>query len=131
MDSEMKLHNSKKDNTMTKKKKGLRRKATSTNHYIENEIFSKSNMKTLPNPNLYIFYKNFTRVFDKIQGRRPFFFLVIVLSFFELWSFISLSIFPPYLYIQCDFDSISRRFVLNIAIILQLILIFSSESGVH
>jgi hypothetical protein len=70
MDSEMKLHNSKKDNTMTKKKKGLRRKATSTNHYIENEIFSKSNMKTLPNPNLYIFYKNFTRVSDKIQGRR-------------------------------------------------------------
>ena len=46
------------------------KKQRSTNHYIENEIFSKSNMKTLPNPSLYIFYKNFTRLLDKIQGRR-------------------------------------------------------------
>ena len=60
----MKLHNSKKDNTMTKTEKGTNKKATSTNHYIENEIFSKSNMKTLLNPSLCIFNKNFTRVFD-------------------------------------------------------------------
>jgi hypothetical protein len=27
-------------------------------------------MKTLPNPSLFIFHKNFTRLLDKIQGRR-------------------------------------------------------------
>jgi hypothetical protein len=55
---------------LTPQKKDKHEKQRSTNHYIENEIFSKSNMKTLPNPSLYIFYKNFTRVFDEIQGRR-------------------------------------------------------------
>ena len=53
-----------------KEKKDKQEKQRSTNHYIENGIFSKSNMKTLPNPSLCIFYKNFTRLLDKIQGRR-------------------------------------------------------------
>jgi hypothetical protein len=52
-----------------RKKKDKQEKQWSTNHYIENEVFSKSNTKTLPNPSLH-FLQELHTIIGKIQGRR-------------------------------------------------------------
>ena len=56
-------------NSLPKRKKDKQEKQRSTNHYIENEIFRKSNTKTLPNPSLH-FLQELHTIIGKIQGRR-------------------------------------------------------------